>query len=235
MRDNYGMPNTREPKKVVNKRRRPAELRALLLNAAEKIFSSRGYAETTMESIAVEAGVAPSVLYRHFPAKRELFREVVLQPFLQFLHDYHTTWSGQRRAPWDERKLMHAMITEFYDSIRTHRHGVLSIASIEGLLDRRTSGEIQKQLDTVFAEMLVIGEAEADLHGWYPKENLDLTIRLILGMVASAAVLDSLFLPAGRRRPARDQLIDHLVAFSLYGLRLQPPEDTKKRSTKPDC
>ncbi|WP_158601529.1 TetR/AcrR family transcriptional regulator [Zhongshania marina] len=208
--------------KVVSRRRRPAELRELLLGAAEKIFSCKGFADSTMESIAVEAGVAPSVLYRHFPTKQDLFREVVLQPFLQFLRDYHTTWSGQRHAPWDAHKLMHAMITEFYDSIRLHRHGVLSIASIDGLIDKRTTGEIQKQLDTVFAEMLSIGEEEADLHGWYPKENLDLTIRLILGMVASAAVLDSLFLPPGRRRPTRRQLIDHLVDFALYGLRLQP-------------
>jgi hypothetical protein len=39
------------------------------------------------------------------------------------------------------------------------------------------------------------------------------------------SVLDQLFLPAGRNRPSRDQIIDHLTALVLYGLRLAPPGD----------
>lgn len=206
-------------------RRRPAELRSLLLEAAGKVFSRNGYADTTMESISVEAGVAPSVMYRHFPTKPELFRGAVLLPFFQFLQDYRATWSGQLRAPWDEHRLMCAMLGEFYDRFRSHRHGVLVIASINATLDRDTARELQKQLDAVFAEVLKIGEHESVQRGWIPRERLELSIRMVLGMVAAAAVLDPLFLPTGRRRPSRDQIIDHLASLALYGLRLHPANE----------
>ena len=206
-------------------------MRELLLDVAGKAFSAKGFSVATMDSIAVEAGVATSVLYRNFPTKQALFREVTLQPFLHFLNEYRSTWTRQRRKPWDERKLMRAMLGEFYDSVRAHRHGVIGIASMDNLLDRDTVAEMDSQLQSVFAEMLLIGEDESVRRGWFPKKSLDLSIRLVLGMVAASAVLDSVFLPTGKRRPSRKQVIDHLAALALYGLSLQPPISVVKRAT----
>ena len=89
---------------------------------------------------------------------------------------------------------------------------------------------MDQQLQSVFADMLLIGEDESERRGWFQKKNLDLSIRLVLGMVAAAAVLDTVFLPTGKRRPTRNQVIDHLTGLALYGLSLQPQKSAKNKA-----
>jgi len=47
-----------------------------ILEAAAKCFSKGGYAKTTMDKIAEEAGVSKGALYWHFRSKEELFVEL---------------------------------------------------------------------------------------------------------------------------------------------------------------
>lgn len=44
---------------------------------AEQVFLARGFAATTMQAVAAEAGASKETLYRHFRSKEELFAEVV--------------------------------------------------------------------------------------------------------------------------------------------------------------
>ena len=48
-----------------------------ILNAAEKLFSQKGFKGTTTKDLAQEAGVHEAILFRHFKNKRELYRETV--------------------------------------------------------------------------------------------------------------------------------------------------------------
>jgi|WetSurMetagenome_2_1015567.scaffolds.fasta_scaffold251014_1 TetR/AcrR family transcriptional regulator, acrAB operon repressor len=55
-----------------------AELtRQSLLDAALKVFSRQGYAETRLEDIADAAKVTRGAIYHHFGSKKELFQELV--------------------------------------------------------------------------------------------------------------------------------------------------------------
>src|SRR5213079_969996 len=45
-----------------------------ILNAAEKLFSKKGFKGTTTKELAANAGVHEAVLFRHFTNKRELYR-----------------------------------------------------------------------------------------------------------------------------------------------------------------
>ena len=51
------------------RRRQADETRARILDAAESLFSERGYASTTMNAIAEAAGVAPDTVYATFTSK----------------------------------------------------------------------------------------------------------------------------------------------------------------------
>lgn len=54
-------------------RRLPAaERRALIEQAAARLFAERGYEATTVEDICAAAGVSKPMLYRHFDSKQEL-------------------------------------------------------------------------------------------------------------------------------------------------------------------
>ena len=48
------------------------QTRARMLDAAQRVFAERGYATSTMEAIAAEAGVAVDTLYAGFGSKRGL-------------------------------------------------------------------------------------------------------------------------------------------------------------------
>jgi AcrR family transcriptional regulator len=61
---------------------RPARLcasdrRQILLDAAIATFGEKGYYATTMEEIAVAAGVTKPVIYQHFESKRDLYSAIL--------------------------------------------------------------------------------------------------------------------------------------------------------------
>jgi AcrR family transcriptional regulator len=49
-----------------------AQRRALIEQAAARLFAERGFEETTVAAICAAAGVSKPMLYRHFESKREL-------------------------------------------------------------------------------------------------------------------------------------------------------------------
>lgn len=56
---------------------RGARRRGEIARAAEHVFLQHGFAETTMQMVALEAGASKETLYRHFVSKEDLFIEVV--------------------------------------------------------------------------------------------------------------------------------------------------------------
>ena len=53
------------------------QTRARMLDAAQRLFAQRGYASSTMEAIAAEAGVAVDTVYAGFGSKRGLLSALV--------------------------------------------------------------------------------------------------------------------------------------------------------------
>jgi AcrR family transcriptional regulator len=56
---------------------RRAERRAQVLDAATRAFARAGFAATSLDDIAAEAGVTRVILYRHFESKADLYRAVL--------------------------------------------------------------------------------------------------------------------------------------------------------------
>jgi AcrR family transcriptional regulator len=57
---------------------RPPEVkRRRILTAATRLFARRGFAKTTVEEIALEAGVSKGLVYVHFPSKEALLEKVL--------------------------------------------------------------------------------------------------------------------------------------------------------------
>jgi AcrR family transcriptional regulator len=64
--------------------RRHEETRAAIADAAVALFAERGFAETTMDEVAVAAGVSRRTAYRHFPSKDDLVFEQARRWLLHF-------------------------------------------------------------------------------------------------------------------------------------------------------
>ncbi len=64
----------------VNSRSEERELRnTTVLNAAQRLFSRKGYQQTTMEEVAKEAGLSVGTLYNMFEDKERLYAKVALR------------------------------------------------------------------------------------------------------------------------------------------------------------
>jgi len=56
---------------------RTEERRAQILEAASRAFARGGYAATSMDDVAAEAGITRLIVYRHFSSKEALYRAVL--------------------------------------------------------------------------------------------------------------------------------------------------------------
>ena len=61
---------------LTHRQRQALMTRRLIVDAARKLFLERGYAVTTMDAIAKEAGVAVSTVYAAFKNKRTILRAI---------------------------------------------------------------------------------------------------------------------------------------------------------------
>lgn len=52
-----------------------------ILEAATRLFVERGYADSSMETVAQEAGAGIMTVYRHFASKDDLFTAVILKTY----------------------------------------------------------------------------------------------------------------------------------------------------------
>lgn len=65
---------------VLSRKERDRRLREDdFLNAAEQLFSERGYAETSMEDVAKKAEYATGTIYRYFDSKEKLYHHLLLR------------------------------------------------------------------------------------------------------------------------------------------------------------
>jgi AcrR family transcriptional regulator len=65
------------PERPMTRRERAAATRRSILHAARRLFSERGYAGTSMEAIAREAGVAVQTVYFVFNTKARMILEMI--------------------------------------------------------------------------------------------------------------------------------------------------------------
>jgi AcrR family transcriptional regulator len=61
---------------VTRRRLKPEDRRNELLDVGAEFFAARPYDDVLMEDIAAHVGVSRALLYRYFPAKRELFAAI---------------------------------------------------------------------------------------------------------------------------------------------------------------
>lgn len=198
-------------------RRRSAEIRPLLVRAAAEEFAEKGFAGATVTDIASRAGVAPSVLYRHFSSKAEIFKSAVISPLLAALDEFREVWSAQRVRPFPAAQLWLVFIDDLYRSFSRHRHGLTAFIGAADQLDPAVISEIQAAMNTLFRELSSIGEEEAQRRN-VPVTDVDLMIRLVVTLVAGATTLGPLTLAAPDGGVDEGRLVSGISDMTRFGL-----------------
>jgi AcrR family transcriptional regulator len=88
-----------------------------LVGLATEVFAERGFAATTMDEIALRAGVTKPVLYQHFPSKQALYNELC-DAITTDLTEVLTEATSRASGP---RDTVGAGFNAFFSYIATHR------------------------------------------------------------------------------------------------------------------
>ena len=79
------------------------ERRALILEAARRVFLESGFAGARTRRIAEEAGITEALLYRFFPSKLAIYEAAVIQPLEEFVAAMLAA-TGEIEASRDDRE-----------------------------------------------------------------------------------------------------------------------------------
>jgi AcrR family transcriptional regulator len=198
-------------------RRRPAEVRRLILDAARELFGAKGLGGVSTIEIAAAAGVSESALFRHFDTKADLFAAAVVEPFTEFMDEFAQVWErrrGQGRVPGE---LMREFVTELFDTVQAKRSLVKALFATDDDPGHPAYAAARQGFARLFAEFEAIGKDWSAAQG-VAVSGLEMSERILLGMVTSMALHDRWFLSRADGEPLpREQAIDALVDFAEHG------------------
>jgi AcrR family transcriptional regulator len=180
-----------------------------ILAAAISLVAEEGFRNAQMNAVAERAGLALSTVYRHFPSKNQLMRDVVDRVASREVNMAAGAAVSEGSAPvrlehavriFAERavrgrKLAHALVAEPVD------------AEIE--IDRV---RYRRRLVRVYEKVIAEGIAEGSI----PKQEPDLSAACIVGalfegLVGPLVQVDGTDAEQSRR-------VDHIVAFCMRGV-----------------
>lgn len=95
------------------KKHRTEDNRLFILEAAEKVFSQRGYALSTVDEIAAEAQFSKATLYRYFKSKRDIFFDVIMNSFDEIVQELEEFRTKDLSAGEKLKELIHLLLQVF--------------------------------------------------------------------------------------------------------------------------
>lgn len=150
--------------------------RERILETGLRLFSQKGYLGATTKEISSETGIAEVTLFRHFPSKESLFKEVLstytflptlreimpmveVMPYEKALVEIARRFIETLRLRRDLVKIMHSECHLYPEKIKSMQHSFLAemLATLADFFaSRRTKGDL-KSFDEFLAARLFLG------------------------------------------------------------------------------
>jgi AcrR family transcriptional regulator len=222
-----GEPTARRP------RRSSAEVRDLILTAAQELFAANGFRGTSTREIADRAGVAEVLLFRNFGTKSELYSAAVVAPLTQFFDSWLSMdWSKWDRKDTEQRQ--REFIAQLYGIVAKNRGLIMSYLAMTVFEPELVTGleHTPALLDALDRTADATGEHLGRL-GKAAGSNTRVGTRAVVGMILAMALFHDFGSPTGKQ-PTRDEVIDEMTQIVLHGglHRTQPRSVRAVRVTK---
>ena len=185
-----------------------------IVAVAEQVFLAGGFTETTMQTVALQAGASKETLYRHFGSKEELFAEVI------------NNRATRLRARLDADFERPHALGEILHDLGTNLLGCMTSPEVVALL-KIVIAEVPRapELGRIFhtygpertrvrlTELLHAAKARGEFHGTNPA----LAASLFLGAIVSQSLTTSLVLndPPPVTSAEIDERVGEAVAMFL--------------------
>ena len=185
------------------------QTRALLVDAALRVFAEHGYEEATVEDIAAAAGYSKGAYYFHFASKEDIFLELLEQ------------WIGEqteRLRAFDEATPVAAALLETLEAFLSYgeRDSVWPLLLVEFWAQARRHEAIRRGLDrayTTWQRLLARSFRRAADSGLVsPRLDPDAAARLVLAAHDGLAV-EICVDPEGARSISLRRVVGALLAY----------------------
>lgn len=180
-----------------------------VVQAAGRLFSTRGYHGTSMRDLARELGLIGSSLYSHIDSKEDLLVEVVERGAALFQESAEAALKVD--GPATNR--LKALVTGHVDVILDHREQVRTFLYESDVLAQAHRARVlaaRDRYEGAFRQVLAEGRKAGLL-----RRSIDPSISAIFILSILNAV-DRWYHPAGRLD--RGRLVDEILAFALAGI-----------------
>lgn len=196
---------------MVSQADRRTATRAAILDAARALFAVQGFAATTVDQIAVAAGMAKGAIYHHFRSKEALFEAVFEAASVELAERVGAAASAAGRDVLDSMVIGSRAYFAFCAEPPTRRIILQDGPAVLGW-------ERWREIDTEhFGAMMPMVLGAAMSRGLIARQPLEPLARLLIGAVTEAAVAC-----ATSDDPARTGA-EHVAALEalIHGLRLR--------------
>ena len=206
-------------------RRRPEEIRALILESARELFEQQGYDATTTKDIARRAGVLESLLFTNFGSKAALFDAAVVGPFADLVAGHAAAWSRNAgKAPPESRQ--RELIEGLFDLAERHRT-LLFAALVKREQEKDRKDESEDILDHLAGVLRGVAGFEAARD--YPEVDAPVATAVLAASVFGLVLLEDMVFPRGDDRPDRARVMEELTQTLAYGILNRPTHGLVKR------
>ncbi|MEH2026584.1 TetR/AcrR family transcriptional regulator [Nostoc sp.] len=189
-----------------------AQTRTRILEAAQRLFASKGFEGTTTRDLAQAAGVAEGTLFRHFANKKAILVEVATSGWVEILTDLLTELSemGSYKAV---AQVMRRRMWNFQKNSDLMRVCFMEVQFHPDLRDR-----IQLE---VITKMTDVGEAffqTAMDKGIYRQTDAKLVAKVFLGMFAIAGFSNNTLIEPDASPQQMQEMAEGLADIFLNGV-----------------
>jgi TetR/AcrR family transcriptional regulator, fatty acid metabolism regulator protein len=201
--------------------------RALILEAAVRVFARKGYHHARVGDIAAEAGVAHGLLYHYFDSKEKLLETIFRDTWAELLAALEQVEEDVRPAGEQLRQVAAILFRSWRrdpDLVRVLVREIArspqlggrvdeiekAFAAIERMIERgQRAGELRRDVDARLTAWIVYGALEEVLTGWVlgtlpdGDEAVAEAERTIVQVLSSGLATNARREPAPTRRAAK--------------------------------
>jgi AcrR family transcriptional regulator len=187
-----------------------ASTRRALVEAAEGLFTTHGYAATSLDAIVAEARVTKGALYHHYSGKQALFEAVFEKVESAGAASIQASLKG-RKDPWEKAL---AGLHAFLEVVRQPSYSRIVIQDGPSVLGYERFREQEER--STFAYVLDIVGAVLSAGDWHLDTEMQHTFaRIFFGAMSSSGASVS----TSEDADAAAERVEIAIAFILSGLR----------------
>ncbi|HYW20178.1 MAG TPA: TetR/AcrR family transcriptional regulator [Nodularia sp. (in: cyanobacteria)] len=189
-----------------------AQIRTRILQAAQKLFASKGFDGTTTRDLAQAAGVAEGTLFRYFANKKSILVEVATSGWVDILTDLLTELSemGSYKAI---AQVMRRRMWNLHKNVDLMKVCFMEVQFHPDLRDRIQEEVINKMTDVAEAFF----QSAMD-KGIYRQTNAKLVAKVFLGMFAIAGFSNNTLMAPDASPQEMQQMAEGLADIFLNGV-----------------